>query len=195
MPTQKTSHDKEIKEIWRLFRKTDRKMQETDRKMQETGRYLKALAKENDKRIKQLDELFTSQWGKLMEALVQGDLVKLLKQRDIQVTETATNIEGCYNDKQFEFDIIAKNGREVVVVEVKTTLKVDHIKYFIEKLNNFKKWKPEYKDNNIYGAVAFLKAHQSSSKYAGRQGLFVIKAAGSSASIINKKNFKPKNFS
>ena len=224
---QKTSHDKEIKEIWKLFRETDRKMektrvqmkemnqetreqmQETDRKMeetdrkmeetreqlQETGRYLKALAKDSDKRIKELDELFTGQWGKLMEALVQGDLVKLLKQRDIQVTETATNIEGCYKDKQFEFDIIAKNGREVVVVEVKTTLKVDHIKYFVEKLNNFKKWKREYKDNIIYGAVAYLKANQSSSKYAGKQGLFVIRATGSSASIINDKNFKPKNFS
>ena len=36
MTAQKTySSEKEIKEIWRLFRETDRKMQETDRKTKE----------------------------------------------------------------------------------------------------------------------------------------------------------------
>ena len=36
---------------------------------------------------------------------------------------------------------------------------------------------------------------EESEIHAERQGLFVIKATGSSASIINKKDFKPKAFS
>ena len=37
------------------------------------------------KRQKQTDRLFTSQWGKLMESLVEGDLVPLLQARGISV--------------------------------------------------------------------------------------------------------------
>jgi len=53
-----------------LFRETDRKFQETDRKFQET-----------DRKINALERLFTSQWGKLMESLVEGDLVNILNAR------------------------------------------------------------------------------------------------------------------
>ena len=46
----------------------------------------------------------------------------------------------------------------------------------------------------IYGAVAYLKAEQESEVYAQRQGLFVIRATGSSASIINDTAFAPREF-
>ena len=69
------------------------------------------------------------------------------------------------------------------------------MKDFIGKLKKFKKWRPEYKDKKVYGAVAYLKANGSSDIYAEKQKLFVIKAAGSSSSITNAKNFKPKVFS
>ena len=40
--------------------------------------------KETDRKIKKLNDLFTGQWGKLMESLVEGDLIKLLKERQIK---------------------------------------------------------------------------------------------------------------
>jgi len=170
MAVQKTySSQKEIAEIWKLFRETDRK-------------------------IKKLEELFTGQWGKLMESLVEGDLVKLLQKRNIKVEATLTSLKGEYNGEYAEFDIIAINGKEVVVVEVKTTLSLNYVNKFIKKLKQFTKWRPEYKGKKVYGAVAYLKANQSSDKYAEKQKLFVIKATGSSASITNPKNFKPKIF-
>ena len=198
MPTQKPySSEKEIKEIWKLFRESDRKFSETkklieaesiktDRKIQETAQQMK----ETDRRLKYLDDLFNGQWGKLMEALVDGDLVKLLKKRNIQVDHTHTNRKG----KDYEFDIVAVNGDEVVVVEVKTTLKVKDVDYFKTKIDRFTDLCSEYKGKKIYGAVAYLKADQSSNTYAERQGFFVIRATGSSASITNPQDFKPKIF-
>ena len=185
MSVQKTySSEKEIAEIWKLFRETDRKMQETAQQMKET-----------DSRIKRLDDLFTGQWGKLMESLVEGDLIKLLQERNIKVDATLTSLKGEYDGEYAEFDIIAVNGEEVVVVEVKTTLNLNHVNQFIDKLKKFKRWRPEYRDKKIYGAIAYLKANQGSARYAEKQKLFVIKATGSSASITNAKNFKPKAFS
>ena len=84
--------------------------------------------------------------------------------------------------------------KEVVVVEVRTNLTVSDVNEFIKKLKKFKKWRSEYKDKKIYGAVAYLKKSASSNIYADKKKLFVIKAKGDSASITNAKDFKPKVF-
>ena len=156
---------------------------------------LELQMKETDRRLKKAEGLFTTQWGKLMETLVEGDLLKLLKQKNIRVVDTTMNMKGCYKDQNWEIDMLASNGEEIVLVEVKTTLNLQNVKDFIYKLNQFTTWKPKYKNDKLYGAVAYLKADQGSARYAEKQGLFVIRATGSSSSIINKKDFKPKIFS
>ena len=50
------------------------------------------------------------------------------------------------------------------------------------------------KGKKIFGAVAYLKTDASVQAYAEQQGLFVIRAAGSSASIVNDKEFLPRVF-
>ena len=44
--------------------------------------------RETDRRLKfdKLDKLFTTQWGALIESLVEGDLVALLQKRNIAVS-------------------------------------------------------------------------------------------------------------
>ena len=185
--TQKT-HEEHIAEIWKMF---ERSQQEFEKSKQEADRRFK----ETDKRLKKLDELFTGQWGKLIESLVEGDLVRLLNQKGIKVEATTTHLEGEYKGQRGEIDIIAINGQEVVVVEVKTTLRTADVDHFIKQLKIFKNWRTEYKDKTVYGAVAYLKKNDGADIYAEKQGLFVIKATGSSASITNKKSFKPKAFS
>lgn len=149
---------------------------------------------QSEKRIKELDKLFNIQWGRLMESLVKGDLLKLLQKRNIKVDYFAKETEGKRNGEAFEFDIIAINGREIVVTEVKTSLRLSDVKYFLKKLKKATYYMPKYSDKVLYGAVAYLKANHSSEVYAEKNGLFVIRATGSSASIINDKDFKPKRF-
>jgi len=162
-----------------------------DKDMQE----LRKSQRETIKGLQKAKELFETQWGKLMESLVEGDLVTLLNKKGIQLNSSSTRMQGEYKGQAWEFDIIAVNGKEVVIVEVKTTLRVKDIEYFLKKLKSFTTWRPEYKGKIIYGSVAYLRSDEYSVKYAERQGLFVIKATGSSSSIINQKKFKPKVFS
>ena len=150
--------------------------------------------KETNRQMKKLAGLFTSQWGKLMESLVEGDLVPLLQARGISVQSTHTRMRGRRNGEHYEFDILAGNGEEMVVVEVKTTLKVDDVKQFLEKLKKFTEYEPDYRGKQIYGAVAYLRTEQDSELYAERQGLYVIRATGNSASIINTEDFRPRVF-
>ena len=93
-----------------------------------------------------------------------------------------------------ELDIIARDGEWLVIVEVKTTLRPDDIDDFHKKLWKAKTYMPEYHDKIIYGAVAFITADSSSDQMAENQGFFVIRATGSSSSIVNKPGFKPKAF-
>ena len=57
-------------EVQSMLRELTASQRETDRHMRKT-----------DRRLRKLDELFNGQWGKLIEALVTGDL----NRRDIAV--------------------------------------------------------------------------------------------------------------
>ena len=169
-----------FEQVWLMFQETDRMLSEKFR--------------ETDKKIKELSALFTSQWGKLVESLVEGDLIKLLNEKGIEVEQTVQRVKGNHKGQNFEYGIIAVNGDEIVIVEVKTTLRPSDVKDFHEKLWKAKKYLSAYKDKKIFGAMAFITADGASNIMAEKLGFFVIKATGSSSSIVNGADFKPKAF-
>ena len=57
--------------------------------------------------------------------------------------ETSTNVKGGQEGRHYEFDILAVNGEEVVVVEVKTTLRPEDVTHFLSKLERFTGWGAE----------------------------------------------------
>ncbi len=171
-------------EIWAILERVALRQEEIARE-----------AKETDRRLKKAEDLFTTQWGRLVESLVEGgDLVPLLRQRDIDVTETAQRLNATRNGEHCELDIVARNGAEIVVVEVKTTLRPRDVKRFLDKLRRLADWFPWSEGRPVYGAMAYLRADASVTKHAERQGLFVIRATGNSASLLNAPDFQPRVF-
>ena len=83
-----------------------------------------------------------NRWGQLRENLVKGSLAQRLKERGIQVEGVITNAD----KGDAEFDIIAVNGKEVVVVEVKATLDPPDV-------NKFKILWPEFKEKTVYNSI------------------------------------------
>jgi hypothetical protein len=186
--------DKQFKETDKQFKETDRQFKEAKKQILENDRMLTLKFKETDKIIKELAALFTSQWGKLVESLVEGDLIKLLKEKGIQVERTLQRVKGNREGQNFEYDIIAVNGAEIVIIEVKTTLRPQDVNDFHERLWKAKKYMPEYKDKIIFGGMAYITADGASDRMAEKQGYYVIKATGSSSAIVNDTDFKPKAF-
>ena len=148
----------ELKEVQK---ETDRQLKETDRQLKESSFELKEAQKETDRQLKGLgtsqketdrqlketarqlketDRRFNSQWGKLVESLVEGNIVEKFSERGIPVQGTTQRAKKTLDGKQYEFDVIVHNGDEIIVVEVKTTLDVEKVKHFIEKLKFFKKF-------------------------------------------------------
>ncbi len=184
-----------LQELAEAQKETDRRMKETDRQMKETYQEMK----HTDRRMKQLQGTFDNQWGAFMESLVEGDLVAMLQDRGIPVQKTKSRRLGRINrlndGKNYEYDILAINGEQVVVVEVKTTLHPEGVKDFLEDLTEFTTCFPDYKGKVIHGAMAYLKADESVQRNVIRQGLFAIRATGDSASIVNEEGFVPRDFS
>ena len=187
-----------VRELRESQRETSEQMKETDRRMRETARQIQETdrqMRETDRRLKKAEDLFTTQWGKLMESLVRGDLVKLLAGRDVGVRGLARDTLKRRGGESYEVDILAVNGEEIVAVEVKTTLRPEDVRRFRSKLFRFKEWWPEYRDRKVYGAMAYLQASDHVALHAERQGFFVIRATGDSACIVNAEDFDPRVFS
>ncbi|MGB5024498.1 MAG: hypothetical protein WBO44_04070 [Saprospiraceae bacterium] len=176
-----------FEEIRHLLKELAISQKETDRKFKET----ELQFKETDRKLNKMIHQFESQWGKFVESLVNGNLIQLLRNKGIDVRDTSQRRTGIHNGRQFEFDIIAKNGNELVIVEVKSHLNIKTIKEFLNELSHARQWLDEYAAYKIYGAVAYLHASEESPKFAERHGLFVIRATGDSAIITNSESFVP----
>ena len=191
-----------VAEIWDLFKETDAKFKETDAKFKETQfelerrfRETDAQFKATDLKINQLSALFSSQWGRLMEALVQPNALKLFQERGIQVRHIFERAKSQDNGRSLELDLLLENGAEVVVVEVKSTLRVGDVRDFLDDLAQFQDFFPRYQGYRVYGAVAGLDMVEDADRFAYRQGLFVLRVVGDGiVQIQNDARFQPRNF-
>ena len=190
--------------------RTEEAQQRTEEAFRVSRQEVAEAQKETEKAIRKLTENlnkasgdFVNKWGKFLENLVKGDLVKLLKDRGIEVARVQPRLVYCKDKNEAgDFDLVAMNGKEIVAVEVKTTLTVEKVEKFINSLKRFKEYFPEYKNRRIYGGVAYLsepegKEAKSAEEYAKENGLFVIVSPGGESNVTtisNPQGFKPKAF-
>ena len=211
--------EKGFQQLQKAQEKTEKTLRELSKNLKESNRELtKSLDETNRELTKNLNESnqeltknlnaangnFNNKWGKFLESLVKGDLVKLLSKRNIKVDMVRSRLVayGPNGQELGEFDLVAVNGKEIVAVEVKTALTKAKVKKSIDQLKMFRKYFPEYGDKVVYGGVAFLcepedEAARGAAKYAEENGLFVILSPGGEgdfSTMSNSKDFKPKAF-
>lgn len=124
-----------LDEVWALFRQvaesqrevaeaqkeTDRKFQDTDRKFQENA----AAQKETDRQLKQVGKQIGelgNRLGEFVEGLVKPAVVRLFRDRGIEVHEVHADIAVNRHDEGIQIDLLVVNDTEAVLVEVKSKL-------------------------------------------------------------------------
>ncbi len=186
-------YDKKLKEI---DERSERRLKELDKRLREIAEQDEIRSKKLDKKINKIQGNFTSMWGKLIEAIVRPASLKLFQDRGIDVyrTQERTLITVDGEDKA-EYDIILANGSEIVVVEVKTSLKTEDVAHFLTQLSMIKTYIPDYANKKVYGAMATINYNKQAKEFAIKKGLFVIESSGKGILTIgNNKNFKPQEF-
>lgn len=172
--------EKSIQEIWNLFKETDEKFKETDKGM---GR-LEKIVENTSRAVHDL----TGKWSRFVEGLIAPATERLFKERGIEVDKVFQRVKTHRNGDEMEVDILAINGEYAVLIEAKSTLKIEDVKEHIERLGKFKTFFPEYRERKVVGAVGGIVIEEDSDKYAYRNGLFVIGESGETAVILKGKN-------
>ncbi len=176
--------------IYKGFKETDRRFKETDSKFKETRIFLDEVGERIDKLGVQVGRI-TDNLGRFAESMVAPAVVKLFRQRGIQITEHAVRVAS--EIRNIEYDIVAFNTEYVVVVSVKLTLRVNDVKEFVEeRLPIFKDVFPRYNDMKVLGAVAGTTILGKSDIYAMKQGLYVLTQSGENITMLNDETFIPK---
>ncbi len=134
----------------------------------------------------------TTRWGRFVEELVEPGVIKLFRERGIDVKETFSRARVKRQGLAMEIDILAVDETELVAVECKSRLSKDDVNEFLEKLRKFKQAFPQYNSFKVYGAVAGIEVDEGVDRYAYKQGLFVIKPSGDTVKIVNDTAFKGK---
>ena len=198
--------------------KTEEAQQRTEEARLKGEKALRESHLQTQKEVRELNESlkeangnFNNKWGHFLENLLEDDLVKLLNGQNIKVEEILPRFTVKKSGAVVaEYDLVAVNGKEVVVVEVKTTLEKDHVGNFLKKLADFKNRVSAYKDKTVYGAVAYMglkdpkedkskefKQYKNASEMAQEKGLFLIQSPGGAkdvSKIVNREGFKPTEF-
>ena len=99
----------EVKDIWDLIKENQKGLKQLRESQKETSEQMKRNSFEVSEKIKETNEglkqartLFETQWGKLIESLVEGNLVNILNEQGIKVINTNLNIKHRSEKNQYE---------------------------------------------------------------------------------------------
>ena len=195
------------KELDHKFQETERILQENaraaeqrskdlDRKFQEVATEIK----EGERRLRDTERVLRQQIGELgnrlgefVQSMIKPAVVRLFKERGIEVHKVNQNVEVSNPDLNLamEIDLLVVNKEYCVLIEVKSNLSTDDVNEHLERMTKFKPLFPEYANKKALGAVAGISIAENVAKYAYRKGFFVIGQRGDAAVILNNDKFRP----
>lgn len=174
-------------ERWRREHEQSRK--EAEREAQRRAKDFERSSKLLEKRIGDLG----SRLGDFVEGFIKPSIVRLFKERGIQVHKVFSDVstENAELNLATQIDLLALNEQVCVLVEVKSKFSTDDVKEHLQRMEKFKPLFPEYADKRAFGAIAAMVMPDDVAKYAYRKGFFVLAQQGESVIILNDEKFKP----
>ena len=184
-----------LEDILELFRETDRRFKETDLKFQDTDRRFKETDlkfQDTDRRMKITDQIvgsLGSRVGKIVENMIYGDIVSQFQELGYEVT-------ACSQNKEFgkkgttdsgEIDLLLEDGDVAILIEAKTTLKIDDVREHIKRLEKYRRYSDARgRDTQVryVGAVAGTVVAENVIKFAHENGLYVIVQTARDVEIV-----------
>jgi hypothetical protein len=180
---------KEFREGMKELRESQK---ETDRQLKETDRFLKEKNAEFYEKLGHLTNLF----GEMTEAMVAPKICDKFNEFGFNFLRANPNPR--FNDRvnkiSFEVDIMLENGEKAMLIEVKTKLTIERIKYHLNRLEKMRKYADLHGDKRIFlGAVAGIVVTDKARDYALSKGLYFIEYKGDNF-FITPPSGKPKEW-
>ncbi|MCR4321897.1 MAG: hypothetical protein NUV74_16375 [Candidatus Brocadiaceae bacterium] len=134
--------------------------------------------------------------GTITEDLVAPSIPKIINEMfGLDVVFLGIRMKKKLQDGRIkEYDAIVVAGEYVFVDETKSTLDSEAVKDFIEDIQEFRDFFPEYEGKKIIGILASLYVDESVIKYAEKAGFLVFAVGEALMEVKNTKGFKPKEW-
>ena len=135
--TREKKMDSELtkQDILELFAESDARF---EKRLERSDAHFEKRSEEFENRLKELDKRLgelTGTWGKFVEELVAPNSIELFRERGIDVTTSFQRIREKRNGKDYyQIDLMLGNDNHVVIVEVKSILKVIDVNEHLERL-------------------------------------------------------------
>jgi hypothetical protein len=146
--------------------------------MKAANERLDKISADTNKAIKDMKNVFTTQWGRLVEALCKPAAYKLFKKEGIQIDRVYEGVHKVDGQDAMEIDVALCDTSVAVIVEVKTRCGRHDIDYFLSQMKHCKEWYPDFADKELRVAVAAIKYDDGADTYAQERGLYVLKLSG-----------------
>ena len=130
--------------------------------------------------------------------MVRPKVIDLFQAKGIQIETSVQGVKG-YVDKQiyYEIDLLLINSSVAVIVEVKSTLRVEDIDEHRERMEKIKLVSPKGMNLSgvtMYGAVAGMIVDNDADRYAYKKGFYVLRQKDTLVEIVNDSKFQPKTW-
>ena len=142
-----------------------------------------------------LDVPFVGDWEDVVEALTDGELHQALEDRGIVVDTSAIRVTGCVPGHEYRFDVLVYGRKDFVLLDARTTLRLEDAEMLMEKLEIFRGSPFEIAFGKaVHGALAHIEEEPGAAAHAERSGLFVVRMTEGGAVVANDAGFKPRDF-
>lgn len=138
------------------------------------------ISTDTNKAIKDMKNVFTTQWGRLVEALCKPAAYSLFKKEGIEIDRVYEGVHKAKVNGQdaMEIDVALCDTSVAVIVEVKTRCGRRDIDYFLDQMKHCKEWYPDFANKELRVAFAAIKYDDGADTYAQERGLYVLKLSG-----------------
>ena len=187
----------------RFDKRMEESRREFDKRMAESAREFDKRMAESDKRIERLTSNMGNvdlRVGQLVEHMIGGkNVIMQFQALGYNVNDHSRNIVfGIPNTADNgQIDLLLDDGDIAILVEVKTNLKDDDVRYHIERLEKYRRWKNSKGENKkrYIGALACALAEENVIKFAQKNGMYVIVQLGNNVEIVpSPEGFKAKEW-
>ena len=167
---------------WEAERKErdERWVAELEKDRAEFKERMDKISEDTNKAIKDMKNVFTTQWGRLVEALSKPAALALFKKEGIEIDRIFEDVRKIKKDGQdvMEIDVALCDTTTAVIVEVKSYCDNHDINHFLSQMEHCKEWYPDFADKKLLVAVAAISYAPGTEAYAQRLGLYVLKLTG-----------------
>ncbi len=169
----------------------DKRQKEADVRQKEAEIRQKDFDKGMDELRKEVGGIGKSN-GAIAEDFFYTGLSHSMKLANLNFDYVDRNLNRKRNNLQTEYDIVLYNNHKVAIAEVKYNFRISQLRTFYkDKIKNFKKLFPQYKQFVVYGAVAGLTFEKGFFEEAQSYGFYILTQDNDRIQVLNTKGFIP----